>query len=72
MEQSDASSVSAASSSVDLVEHNVWNPMLFLFPVQIGGIFELFVEERYLARIALFFHFVLVLLCGKAETHDPA
>ena len=61
MEQSDASSVSTASSPVDLVEHNVWNPFFFLFPVQIGGIFEIYMDESYLARIALFCHFALVL-----------
>ena len=58
LERSDASSVSTASSSADIVEHNVWNPMLEpLFHVQIGGIFEIFVDEIDLARIALSCHF---------------
>ena len=43
-----------------------------LFHVQIGGIFELLVEEIDLARIALSCHFALDLLCDKAETHDSA
>ena len=73
MERSDASSVSTASSSVDFVAHNVWNPMMeLLFHVQIGGIFELFVEEIDLARNELSCHFALDLLCDKAVTLDSA
>ena len=73
MERSDASSVSAASDSVDFVAHNIWNPMMeLLFHVQIGGIFEIFVEEIDLARVALSCHFALDLLCDKAGTHDSA
>ena len=63
MERLDTSSVSTASSSVDIVEHNVWNPlMVLLFHVHIGGIFEIFVDEIDLARIALSCHFALDLL----------
>ena len=46
--------------------------MELLFHVQIGGIFELFVEESDLARIALSCHFALDLLCDKAGSHDSA
>ena len=50
MERSNASSVSTDPDSVDLAEHNVWNPMMeLLFHVHIGGISELFVEEIDLA-----------------------
>ena len=73
MERSDAPSDSTASSSVDSVEHNVWNLMMeLLFHVQIGGIFDIFVDEIDLARIALSCHFALDLLCDKAGTHDSA
>ena len=73
MEMSDASSVSTASSSVDFTAHNVWNPMMeLLFHVQIGGIFELIVEEVDLTRIALSCHFALDFLCDKAGTRDSA
>ena len=44
--------------------------MELLFLVEIGGIFELNVEEIDLARIALSCHFTLDLLCDKAGTHD--
>ena len=64
MEQSDASSVSTASSPANLVEHNVWNPMMeLLFHVQIGGIFEIYMDEFDLARIALSCHYALQKLC---------
>ena len=73
MERSDASSVSAASSSVDFDAHNVWNFMIELvFHVQNGGIFELFVGEIDLARITLSCLLALDLLCDKAGTHDSA
>ena len=73
MERSDTSSDSTASSSLDSVEHNVWNPMMeLLFHVQAGGIFEIFVDEIDLARIALSCHFALDLLCNKTGSHDSA
>ena len=73
MERSDASSVSTASSPANLVEHNVWNPMMeLLFHVQIGGIFELLVDVIDLARIALSCHFALDILCDKESVHDSA
>ena len=53
MEKSD-SLVSSISSSADIIGHNTGNPMIELhFHVQIGGIFELLVDEIDLARIAL-------------------
>ena len=65
-------SVSTASSSVDIVEHDVWNLLMeLLFHVQIGGIFKIFVDEIDLARIALSCHFALDLLCYKG-VHDSA
>ena len=75
MERSDTSFVSAAtaSDSVDFDAHNMWNPLLEIpFHVQIGGIFEIFVEEIDLVRIALSCQFALDLLCDKAGTHDSA
>ena len=50
-------SVSDTSSSVEFVARNVWNATMLLFHVQISGIFEPFMEEANLARIALSFHF---------------
>ena len=66
-------SVSTTSSSADIIGHNTWNPtMELLFQVLIGGIFELFVDEIDLARIALSCQFALDLLCDKAGAHDSA
>ena len=46
MKRSDTSSVSTASSSADIVEHDVWKPKMELpFHVQFGGISEIFVDE---------------------------
>ena len=57
----------------EIFAHNMWNPMLeLLFHVQIGGIFEIFVEEINSARVALSCHFALDLLRDKAGTHDSA
>ena len=75
MERSDTSFVSAAtaSDSVAFDAHNIWTPLLELpFHVQIGGIFEIFVEEIDLARIALSCQFALDLRCDKEGTHDSA
>ena len=44
--------------------------MEMLFHVPIGGIFQFFVDEMDLARIALSCHFVLDVLCYKASVHD--
>ena len=72
-ERSDASSVSTALSYVDIVEHNVWNPMKEIpSHVQTGGIFEILVEEIYLERIALSCNFALGLLSYKEGDHDFA
>ena len=46
--------------------------MELLFRVQIGGIFELFVEEIGLARIVLSCHFALDVLCDKEGAHDSS
>ena len=46
--------------------------MVQLFHVQIGGIFEIFVNEFDLARILLSCHFDLDLQCDKPGTHDFA
>ena len=43
--------------------------MEFLLHVQIGGSFELFVDETDLARISVSCHFALDLLCDKERTH---
>ena len=43
-----------------------------LFHVQIGGIFESFVDEIDLARIAISCHFALDLLCDKEGAHASA
>ena len=44
----------------------MWNPLKeLLFHEQIGCIFEMFVDETDLARIALSRHFALDLLCDK-------
>ena len=73
MERSDASSGSTASNSVDFAAHDNRNLLMeLLFHVQIGGIFEIFVEEIDLATIALSCHFALDLLCDKAGAHDSA
>ena len=73
MQRSGASFVSTASDSVHFAEHNVWNPMMELpFHVQFGGIFEPFVDEIDLARIALSCHFALDSHCNKVGTHDSA
>ena len=61
-------SVSAASNSMDIVERNIWNPMMeLLFHTQIGGIFDLFVEGIDLARIALSCHFALDVLLSQGR-----
>ena len=60
-------SVSIASSSVDIVEHNIWTPMMeLLFRVQISGTLEPLMEETGLPRIALSCHLALDLLFNKA------
>ena len=66
--------MSTASSSVDIVEHNVWNPMTeLLLHVQVGGVFEMLVEEIGWARITISCHLALVYMVTKKEltlTHD--
>ena len=46
--------------------------MELLFHVQIGGIFEIFVDEIDLARFAIPYHFALDLPCDMAGTRDSA
>ena len=73
MQRSDASSVSTASSAVDFAAHNVWKPMMEqLFHVQIGCIFELFVEEIDSARVAFSCHSALNVLRDMAGIHGSA
>ena len=51
----------------------MWNPMMeLLFHVQIGGIFEPFVDEIDLAKIELSCHFAVDVLCDKESAHDSA
>ena len=60
---SDSSSVYTAPDSVDLDEHDNWNPMMKrLFHAQIG---EMFVDEIDVARTAFSCRVVLDLLCNK-------
>ena len=57
MEKSDASSVCTASDSVNFDEHKIWNFVLeLLLHVQVGGVFQVHLEEIDLARIALSCH----------------
>ena len=49
----------------------MWNPLLeLLFHEQVSGIFEPFVDENDLAKVALSCHFALDLLCYKEGTYD--
>ena len=65
--------VSTASSSDERFAHNMWNPVMeLLFHAQFGGTFEPFMDEIYLARIALSCHFALDVLCDKESIHDSA
>ena len=51
----------------------MWNPLLeLLFHEQISGVFEPFVDEIELAKIALSCHFELDLLCYKGSAYDTA
>ena len=58
--ESPTSCVSTASSSDER------------FHAQNGGIFEIFVDEIDLARLALSCHFALDVLCDKESVHDSA
>ena len=73
MQRSGASSVSTALDSAHFDAHNIQNPMMeLLFHVQIGGIFELFVEEFDMAKITFSCHFAFDLLCDKEGAHGSA
>ena len=57
--ESSCSCVSTTSRSGESVAHNVWNTLIkLLFHGQICGVFEPFVDEIDLAKIALSCHFV--------------
>ena len=69
--ESFSSSVSTVPSFEDVFSHNMWNPLSeLLFREQISGIFEPFVDEIDLAKIALSGHFALDLLCYKEGAYD--
>ena len=52
-----SSSVSTVPSFEDVFSHNMWSPLLeLLFHEQVSGIFEPFVDEIDLAKIALSCH----------------
>ena len=59
---------SPSSSSDELDEHNVWNPMLRLLYHAHDGV-QALLDEVDLGRIALSCHFALGVLCDKAEVH---
>ena len=58
--ESPISCVSTASSLDENFAHNIWKPLELLFHVQICVIFEPFVDETDLARIALSCHLVSI------------
>ena len=63
-----SSSASAASSVDDYFEHNMRNPMLeLLFLKHVFDIFDSYLVDLDLAKIALSCHFALDLLCYKEE-----
>ena len=65
------SSVSTVLSFEDAFSHNMRNPLLeLLFNEQACGVFVLHVEEKELAKVALFCHFGLDLFCFKEGTND--
>ena len=69
MDVSDTSSTRTCSDPDELVDHNVWNPMLGLFcHAEIGTFMEALADDRVLGRIALSCHFALDMLCDKSET----
>ena len=71
--ESPTSCVSTASSSDESFAHDMWKPMMeLLFHAQIGGIFEMFVDEIESSRFALSCHFALDVLCDKESVHDSA
>ena len=71
--ESVSSSVSGVPSFDDYFAHNMWNPLLeLLFHEHVSGIFESFVVEIDLAKIALSCHSALALLCYKEVAYDPA
>ena len=66
---SDTSSTLTSSDPDELVEHNVWNPMLGLFCHADVGIFmEASADEKVLGRIALSCHSAVDILCDKSGT----
>ena len=67
--ESFSSSVSAVPSFKDDFTHNMWNLLLEL--LFLSGIFEPFVDEIDLAKIASC-HFALAPLCPKESAYDTA
>ena len=68
-----SSSASTVPSFDDYFAHNMWNPLLeLIFHEHVSGIFESFVVEIDLAKIALSCHFALGLLCYKEGAYDSA
>ena len=69
-------SFSSSVSTVPILKtlsHNMWNPLLeLLFHEQVSGVFEPFVVEIDLAKIALSCYFSLDLLCYKEGACDSA
>ena len=69
--ESFSSSVSTVPSLEDVFTHNMWNPLLeLLFHEQVSGVFEPFVDEIDLAKIALSCHLALDLLCYREGAYD--
>ena len=69
--ESFSSSVSTVPSFHDVFSHNMWNLLLeLLFHEHVCGVFETFVDEIDLAKIALSCHFALDLLCLKEGVFD--
>ena len=68
MDVSDTSTTLTSSDPDELVEHNVWNPMLGLFCHADMGIFmEALADEKVLGRIALSRHFAQDIPCDTSE-----
>ena len=71
--ESPTSCVSITSSSGESFAHNMWNPLMEVwFHEQISGVFEPFVDEIDVAKIALSCHFAPDSLCHEEGDHDFA
>ena len=68
-----SSSASTVPSLDEYFEHNMWNLMLeLLFLEQVSGIFESYLVEIDLSKIALSCRFALDLLCYKEGAYGSA